>query len=44
LLDEGNARLLKEVMDRAEGKVKESLDVTSGGDKIIVTIRGDEAN
>ncbi len=44
LLDEGNARLLKEVMDRAEGKVKDSLDVTSGGDKIIVTIRGDEAN
>lgn len=34
LLDDMNARLLKEVMDRAEGKVSERVDITSGGEKI----------
>jgi len=38
LLDEGNARLLKEVMDRAEGKVKDQVDVTSGGNELTLTI------
>jgi hypothetical protein len=35
LLDESNARLLKEVMDRAEGKVAEHVDLTSGGQPIL---------
>lgn len=38
LLDEGNARLLKEVMDRAEGKVKDQVDVTSDGKELTLRI------
>lgn len=38
LLDEGNARLLKEVMDRAEGKVKDQVDVTSDGKELSIRI------
>ena len=42
LLDESNARLLKEVMDRAEGKIGEKLDVTTQGKVIRVTVAKDE--
>lgn len=38
LLDEGNARLLKEVMDRAEGKVKDQVDVTTDGKELSIRI------
>ncbi len=34
LLDESNASLLREVMDRAEGKVKEKVDITSNDETI----------
>ena len=38
LLDESNARLLKEVMERAEGKLAQTVDVTSEGEPLKVVI------
>lgn len=38
LLFEPNASLLNAFMERAEGKVQDKLDVTSGGDKLIIEI------
>jgi hypothetical protein len=42
LLDESNARLLKEVMERSEGKVREQLDVNMNGKVYHVTVGDDD--
>jgi len=41
LLDESNARLLKEVMERAEGKIKDEVDLNVGGKTINVSVGKD---
>jgi len=42
LLDESNARLLKEVMDRAEGKVPDKVEGTGKDGNIIVRLIKDD--
>jgi len=44
LLDEGNARLLKEVMDRAEGKVKDTVEIEGGEKPLKVLIEYSQGN
>lgn len=38
LLDKIPARLLKETMDRAEGKAAQSIDITSKGESVVPTV------
>ena len=34
-VSEGDVRMIKDIIDRVDGKAKESVDLTSGGEKIV---------